>query len=441
MVMKLHLISLGCTKNLVDSEVMLGALSYCDITDDVAVADIIIINTCGFISSAKQESINTILETHKQRKKTSTLVVAGCLSQRYQEELKLELPEVDMFSGVGDFDKVDEFIKSRQDRFSDKVFLNTDKTPRVITGSVYHAYIKLSEGCNQTCSFCAIPSFKGKLQSKTLQTIKAEVQNLVASGYFDFTFVSQDSSSYLFDKGIKDGLCRLIDTIELIAGVKSARILYLYPSSTTTKLIDKIGNSKVFFSYFDMPLQHISKSMLKLMKRGKGAKKIKELLNRMRIYKDSFIRSTFIVGHPNETDKQFDKLCRFVKKFNFDRVNIFSYSDEEGTYAYDMKGKLKEKIINKRADKLGKIVQKQTKKHMKKLLNTTIDVVVDGKSSEHEYLLSARALSWAPNIDGEILINDHELDTDIQIGKIYKATITSQAGVYLMAKVLHSDKL
>ncbi len=273
-----------------------------------------------------------------------------------------------------------------------------------------------------------------------MSTIKAEVQKLVADRFFDFTFVSQDSSSYLFDAGLKDGLISLIDMVEKIEGVKSARILYLYPSSTTTKLIEKIGSSKVFHSYFDMPLQHISKDLLKIMKRGKGVDKIKELLSCMRKYKDSFIRSTFIVGHPTETEEQFEQLCQFVDSFGFDRVNIFSYSDEEGTDAYNMSEKIPQHIIDKRANKLGDIVQKQTTNNLKNLINKTIKVVVDAPSSEHEYLLSSRALSWAPDIDGEILINDHELDDKIEFGKIYRANITSLIGNQLVGKIIKDTK-
>ncbi|RLA74973.1 MAG: 30S ribosomal protein S12 methylthiotransferase RimO [Epsilonproteobacteria bacterium] len=436
MALKLHLISLGCTKNLVDSEIMLGVLKDYQITNDTAQADVIIINTCGFISSAKEESLSTILEVHEKRKKSSILCVTGCLTQRYQKELQLELPEVDIFSGVGDFDKINKLIESKQNSYTNKVFLNDENSPRVVSNSTYHAYIKIAEGCNQTCSFCAIPSFKGKLQSKSLNTIKAEVENLVNDGYFDFTFISQDSSSYLFDIGLKDGLIKLIDVVEKISGVRQARILYLYPSTTTTKLIDKIGSSKAFFSYFDMPLQHISQEILMKMKRGKGSTKIKELLKHMRKYKDSFIRSTFIVGYPGETKEQFKQLKNFVDEFNFDRVNIFSYSDEEGTNAYNSGDKIKQKTIDKRAKVLGKVVSKQTKKHLKNMIGKVFDVVVDSTSSEHEYLLSAKLTLWAPQIDGEILINENHLDEDISIGKIYKAKITNIAGNHLLGTII-----
>ncbi|MCG3719856.1 radical SAM protein, partial [Aliarcobacter butzleri] len=229
----LHMVSLGCTKNLVDSEVMLGRLSDYQLTDDAQNADVIIVNTCGFIDSAKQESINTILSLHEDRKNESVLVMAGCLSERYKEELQKELPEIDVFTGVGDYDKIDELVNEKRSNFTSEVFLASETNERVITGSSYHAYVKLSEGCNQACSFCAIPSFKGKLHSRTLQSLVKEVKALVAKGYVDFSFVSQDSSSFLRDLDIKNGLELLIEEVEKIEGIKTARILYLYPSTTT----------------------------------------------------------------------------------------------------------------------------------------------------------------------------------------------------------------
>ncbi len=420
----LHLVSLGCTKNLVDSEVMLGKLQEYEIIDDATNADVIIVNTCGFIESAKQESLNTILDLHEQRKDDSVLVMAGCLSERYKEELQEELVEVDVFTGVGDYDKIDELVNEKKSQFSQKVFLANETVDRVVSGSNYHAYIKLSEGCNQTCSFCAIPAFKGKLYSRTLDSIVKEVSNLVAQGFYDFSFVSQDSSSFLRDHGINDGLEQLIDAVEKIDGVRSARILYLYPSTTNESLIKKIADSKTFHSYYDMPLQHITQDMLKIMKRGKGSEKLKELMNAMKEVEDAFVRTTFIVGHPGETQEDFEALCEYVKEFEFDRANVFSYSDEDGTQAYDRDDKVKQETIDERAQILGEIISQTTQKKLQELVGTTIQAVVDGQSSEHEYLLSARALIWAPEVDGEIFINDNELDEPIEFGKIYNVKIT-----------------
>lgn len=432
---KLHIVSLGCTKNLVDTEVMMGKLKNFELTSDNEDADVIIVNTCGFIDAAKEESINTVLSLHEARKEDSLLVMAGCLSERYKQELQEQIPEVDIFTGVGDYDKIDELLIEKKSRFSEEVYL-IDGAERVVTGSTYHAYIKLSEGCNQQCSFCAIPSFKGKLNSRELDSIAKEVESLVAKGYWDFSFVSQDSSSYLRDKNIKDGLSLLIERIELIEGVKSARILYLYPSTTSMNLLKRIEKSEVFLNYFDMPIQHINDDMLRIMKRGFGKEKTLELLNYMRAMKNSFVRTSFIVGHPGETDAMFEEMCEFTKSFGFDRVNVFAYSDEETTAAHDMTEKIDEETIAKRAEILGEIVAEVTQESLEAEIGKEVDIVIDGESDEHEYLLSARELLWAPEIDGEIYVNDRtDEDAEIEFGKLYRAKITGIAGNSLTATV------
>ncbi len=435
---KLHLVSLGCTKNLIDSEVMLGRLKEYTMTDEPSIADLIIVNTCGFIESAKEESLNTIFTLHDQRKESSVLVMAGCLSQRYKDELQEGLSEVDIFTGVGDYDVIDKLVEEKRSQFSPKVFLADETLDRVITGSNFHGYIKLSEGCNQSCAFCAIPNFKGKLQSRTLESIEKELQNMVSNGYYDFSFVSQDSSSYLRDFDINDGLEQLIEKVEKIDGVKSARILYLYPSTTTINLINKIASSSIFHTYYDMPLQHISSNMLKIMKRGKGTEKLKELMDAMRKVPNSFVRSTFIVGHPGESEADFKELCDYVKEYKFDRANVFSYSDEEDTSAYDMSEKIPQEIIDERAEILGTIIKKTTLESMKQDVGKIFAVVVEGISEEHDLLLSARKISWEKEIDGEIYINDNELGDTIEFGKVYNVKITELVGDKLLGTIIEA---
>jgi len=429
---KLHLVSLGCTKNLVDSEVMLGRLKEYEITDDNTEADVIIVNTCGFIDAAKEESINTVLSLHEERKKDSILVMSGCLSERYKEELQAEMPEIDIFTGVGDYEKIDALIASKQSSFSPEVYLATETSGRVITGSNYHAYIKIAEGCNQACSFCAIPSFKGKLHSRSLNSIFKEVKNLVEQGFYDFSFISQDSSSYGRDMGLKDGLVELIKGVETIDGVESARILYLYPSTTTFELIDAIA--KVFQTYYDMPIQHIDDSMLKIMKRGFGEKKTIELLEYMKSKPGAFLRTSVIAGHPGESEESFQRLCNFMETFAFDRFNTFHYSNEETTAAYTME-QIDEDTIDKRAQILGEIAQDCTLRSLEKMVGKAVTLVIDGESDEHEYLLSARPLQWAVDIDGEILINDTS-DLPITYGKRYEAKITELVGNQLLATLI-----
>jgi ribosomal protein S12 methylthiotransferase RimO len=430
----LHLVSLGCTKNLVDSEVMLGRLRDYKVIDDASVADVIIVNTCGFIEAAKEESINTILNLHEERKDNSILVMSGCLSERYQKELQEQMPEIDIFTGVGDYEKIDKLIQSKTSRFTPEVYLANEESNRVITGSNYHAYIKIAEGCNQQCSFCAIPSFKGKLHSRTLISIEKEVKILVDKGFYDFSFISQDSSSFGRDIELSDGLIDLIDSIEKIDGVVCARILYLYPSTTTFKLIDKIADSKIFETYYDMPIQHISDSVLKSMKRGFGEKKTIELLEYMRAKPNSFLRTSVIAGHPNESDEEFNRLCDFMEEFNFDRFNTFNYSNEESTTAFNMP-QIDDEIIDERADILGEIAEVSTIKSLEKMVGSSVVLVIDGESSEHEYLLSARPLNWAVEIDGEILINDTS-DLDISYGSLYRAKVTELVGTQLLATLI-----
>ncbi len=436
MTKKLHLVSLGCTKNLVDSEVMLGRLKEYEITDDNSQADVIIVNTCGFIDAAKEESINTVLNLHDERKENSILVMSGCLTERYKEELQADMPEIDIFTGVGDYEKIDELIASKQSTFSPEVYLATETSGRVITGSKYHAYIKIAEGCNQACSFCAIPSFKGKLHSRSLSSIVKEVKNLADQGFHDFSFISQDSSSYGRDMGLKDGLRNLIKEIETIKGVYSARILYLYPSTTTFELIDDIADSTVFQTYYDMPIQHIDDSVLRSMKRGFGEAKTIELLEHMKSKPNAFLRTSVIAGHPGESIESFEKLCNFMEDFGFDRFNTFHYSNEETTTAYDME-QISQDTIDKRADRLGEIAELSTLHSLEKMVGETVELVIDGESDEHEYLLSARPLNWAVDIDGEIYINDTS-DLLVEYGKVYEAKVTELVGTQLLATLIKS---
>ena len=434
---KLHLISLGCNKNLVDSEIMLGRLQNYDITDDISDADVIIVNTCGFIKSAKEESIQTILEMHEARKNGSLLVVTGCLMQRYKDELIKELPEVDLFTGVADYDKIDEIILKKQNLFSPETYLQANEE-RVITGSNYHAYIKISEGCNQKCSFCAIPTFKGKLKSRSLENIVNEVKNLVKKGYYDFSFLSQDSSSYMRDQGVSDGLINLIDEIEKIEGVRSARILYLYPSTTSKELISRIIASPIFHNYFDMPIQHISENMLKIMKRGSGAKKIKELLNLMRNAKNSFLRTGVIVGHPGESEEDFEELCEFLEEFKFDRISAFAYSKEEDTASFEME-QIPAKIISKRLSKIEKITKKAINESLQKELGKQIYASLEGISSEGEMFYAAKKDIWDKDIDGEILINESDVK-ELEIGSLYLCEVSDVVDQKLIAKIIKKAK-
>jgi ribosomal protein S12 methylthiotransferase len=430
----LHLISLGCTKNLVDSEVMLGRLRQYEITTDVARADVIIINTCGFIESAKTESIQTILSVHQQRHSDSLLIVTGCLTERYQEELQQELPEVDLFSGLGDFHRIDSIIQEKENQFTPNVFL-IHQEDRIITGSQRHAYVKLSEGCNQRCSFCAIPTFKGKLQSRPIHSVIQEIRQLNQKGYDEITLIAQDTSSYLRDQGITHGLVQLIETLDTLPEIRRARILYLYPSTLSDQLIQAIASSSIVYNYFDMPIQHISESMLKHMRRGIGAKQHLKLLSTIRDLPHSFIRTSFIVGHPGECEEDFQAVCELVQSFPFDRINLFAYSDEENTHAYTMPNKVSPSTIETRLNILTKLTHDSLYASLDQEVGKKIEIYFNGKSQEHEYLLSARKSLWAPDIDGEILINESAI-TNLQTGHYYTAHITERTGTQLIGKIV-----
>jgi len=430
---KLYLASLGCVKNLIDSEVMLGKLKeQYELTDDPSKADLIIVNTCGFIDPAKEESIDTVLELAQEKKESAKLVVTGCLSERYKDVLPKEIPEVDIWSGVGDFGNIDKVINSgKKTYFSDRVFLIHDEE-RIITGSSYHAYIKLSEGCNQKCAFCAIPNFKGRLNSRPIEEIIEEIKKLKAKGYKDFSLVSQDSSSYLRDKGVKDGLERLIDEIDKIEGI-TARILYLYPSTTTKRLVRKIFSSKNVQNYFDIPIQHISPRVLKIMKRNSSVEKLKNLLNEMR--KDfSFVRTSVIIGHPGESEKDFEELKKFLEEYEFDRVNVFAYSDEEDTAAFKRKDKVPPEIIEKRVKEIEKTVKKTTINSLKKYIGKKCLCYLDGLT-EDGLFYSARPKLWAPEVDGDVLINDSEIE-NLKIAELYGVKIEKLAGDELIGKIV-----
>ena len=490
---KLHLISLGCTKNLVDSEVMLGRLSKLELTNEPQEADVIIVNTCGFIHSAKQESVASILRVANERKNGAILVVSGCLSERYASELASEIPEIDIIIGVRDYDKIDSLLAKKGFSFlsevkipftnltpkntksektqktpfvnqhfstpsntpnqnlitqnhasqnltnnifssNNKVFLSDEHSKRIISNSAIHAYIKLSEGCNQNCSFCAIPNFKGRLQSRSIASVLTEVENLAKCGYKDFSFIAQDSSSYLLDFGIKDGLISLIKALDSSGVARSARIHYLYPTTTSYKLVETIADSSVVQNYFDMPIQHINEKMLKIMKRGSGAKKLKELLSLMRSIPNAFLRSTIIIGHPNEGEVEFSELSDFIAEGIFDRLNLFAFSSEEGTLSHTMKPKIPTKVVNARLNALNKILKSQDKIRYNALIGEKIPVIVEGRASISEHFYSARDIRWGLEIDGEILINQSEVE-NLGIG-YYNAQITQYKQGLLFGKII-----
>lgn len=432
---KLLLVSLGCSKNLVDSEVMLNKLKEYELTNDETIADLIILNSCAYIDSAKKESLNTLFNLNDNRKADSTLVMAGCLSQRYKDELQKELKEVDIFTGVSDFNSIDKIVKNSKSTFSNGTFL-IDSEQRAISNSSFHTYIKISEGCNHSCSFCAIPSFKGKFKSRSIESIIKEIKLLVKNGYKDFTFISNDSAYFLEDLGFKNGLELLIDEVEKISEVKSARFLSLQPQTLTLAFVDRIISSKVFENYFDIPIQHISSNILEIMNTNTDSKKLKELLLYINNTPNSFLRTNIIAGHPGESQEEFLELCDFLNEFHFDRVNIFPYSDEDGTISSKSINKVDISSIEERAETLRNIALKLTLSSLQNCIGKTFEIFITSISDEHEYLLSARKTIWEDSIDGEIYINDNEYEEKIIFGDKYLVEATDLAGDKLLARII-----
>lgn len=452
---KVHFVSLGCPKNLVDSEIMLGSLvqSGYTVTDDPADADTIVVNTCGFIEDAKQESIQKILEMgeYKQPEKgrVKDLVVAGCLTQRYKRDLVEGLPEADLFVGSGEFQNIAKILKSRsegdsrKDFFALPTFLQEESTPRLNSGPSHRAYLKISEGCLKRCAFCAIPKIRGNLQSRKLAHIVNEARLLAASGVQEINIISHDFTDYGWDLRRKDPLAietpeKLLMELDQIEGLKWIRLLYLYPDGITDEMIDVIKNSKRIVRYFDMPLQHISNPMLKAMNRKMTRAEIEERLQKIRTeIPDAVIRTQFIVGFPGETEEDFQELLSFIEEQRFDRVGCFKYSPEDNTAGGKMLNQIDEPTKDRRHDELMALQIEISREKHAEFIGKTVEVVVEGVSEETELLLQGRMSQQAPEIDGVVLIND---GTVPKIGEFVKVLITDSHDYDLVGEVVLPER-
>ena len=409
--MKVHkrvsFVSLGCPKNLVDSEIMLGILAMHDyeITTDDRDAEVIIINTCGFIEDAKKESIDKIIELAglKETGNCKLLVVAGCLPQRYQEELTRELPEVDLWIGTGEYHKIVEYLEKEEkgSHLTQSEYIYDDLTPRLVSTPKHTAYIKIAEGCSHTCTFCAIPGIRGRFRSRPVDSIIRETENLVARGMKEAILIAQDTTSYGIDLKAGLGLPSLLREMVKIKGLEWIRLLYTYPQFVTDELIDVIKNEDKVLKYLDIPIQHVSDRMLKEMGRGITGDKLRSRLYRLRdAIPGLTLRTSVIVGFPGETEKDFTKLLNFIEEFEFDRLGAFTYSREEGTPASLLKRHVPENVKMERYSRvmaLQKIIsRKSNKRHIGKIEK----VIVDGISDESEFLLAGRSSGQAPDIDG-----------------------------------------
>jgi ribosomal protein S12 methylthiotransferase len=438
----IHFISLGCPKNRVDSEVMLGVASEQKfrIVDDAADAEVIVVNTCGFIGEAKKESIDTIFEMAelKTHGACKTLVVSGCLSQRYPTELAAKMPEVDHFLGSSDMLRLADVLEGKAERMlvgnpADWVIRASD--PRVITDSRASAYLKIAEGCNRTCSFCTIPQFRGKQRSRTPDDVVREAEQLVASGVVELNVISQDTIAYGRDhaKGDRVDLATLARRIADVKGVRWVRLFYLYPETIDEALIDLLASHPRVVPYVDMPLQHAADAMLKRMKRGHGKDRQKRVVERLRAaIPDLTFRTAFIVGHPGETDEEFQELCDFVEWARFERVGVFRYSDEESCASHEQAAKVKGVVAANRNRRLMAIQRRIAREANAKLVGRELDVLVEGESEEHEFVMKGRHPGQAPEIDGQVFLSGGEA----RAGEMRRVRISQAADYDLVGELI-----
>jgi ribosomal protein S12 methylthiotransferase len=473
---KVGFVSLGCPKNLVDSEVMMGLLARAgaELTPRAEDADVIVVNTCSFIESAQQESVNTILEMagYKADGKAKKLVVAGCLVERFRDQIRKDIPEVDAVVGTGELEQIlsatgiaasgnhennSPFVilqsrpegnaRAAQGRFSreswnDAIsdlpnYLYDEATPRILATPHHTAYIKIAEGCDHPCTFCIIPQLRGQFRSRRFESVIAEAEHLAQSGVREITLIGQDTTCYGEDFGLKDGLALLLERLAHIENLSWVRFLYAYPNKITGKLLETIAKYDKICSYMDVPLQHASASVLKRMKRGGGADVfLKSIAKMQRTIPDLTLRTSFIVGFPGETEKEFEELCDFVREAQFDWMGAFSYSDQEGAAAFLQEKKLSPHEIERRRKHLMSIQRQISKKKKKALIGREFDLLVEGESEESDLLLEGRTPMHAPEIDGKVFVTDFPEDSAPQTGQFYRCQITEAHDYDLTAKIV-----
>ena len=446
---KVHLVSLGCPKNLVDSEMMLGGLlkSGYEVVQEATEAETVIVNTCGFIEDSKKESIEKILEMGELKKKNlKNLVVAGCLTQRYKDSLVDELPEADLFVGSGEFQNISRILDDHEKGVGKKTyfhlptFLQEDETPRINSQPKHRAYLKISEGCMKRCSFCAIPLIRGNLQSRTIRSVVAEAQRLVKHGTKEIIVVSHDFTDYGRDLKLKNPQAKespveLLKALVAVEDLPWIRLMYLYPDGISEEVLDVMAQSQgKIVPYFDMPLQHINDEMLKGMNRHMTRKEIETALRMIRDrIPHAVIRTQFIVGFPGETEEAFEELLQFLVEQRFDRVGCFEYSPEENTPGGKRKDQIPTKTKRRRFNELMKIQREISYEKNQALVGKTFDVLVEGLSEETDLLLQGRTPFQAPDIDGVVLINDGQA----QVGEIVKVHVTEAHDYDLVGSVIH----
>jgi ribosomal protein S12 methylthiotransferase len=413
---KVGFVSLGCPKNLVDSEVMMGILARdgYELTPRADEADILVVNTCSFIEAAQKESVDAILEMaeHKKFGTAKKLIVAGCLVERYRDQILEQVPEVDAVVGTGEVERILEAVHGdlRVLRAEPPAFLYHDFTPRILTTPKHAAYIKIAEGCDHPCTFCIIPQLRGKFRSRRFESVLREAENLAAAGTREITLIGQDTTSYGEDLGLRDGLAQLLAALANVEELLWVRFLYAYPNRVTQKLLDTLAAHPSLAKYMDMPLQHASRGMLARMKRGSHGDAFLKLLERIRATIPGIsLRTSFIVGFPGETDQDFDELCDFVRAGQFDWMGVFEYSDVDNAVSFSLDAKVAAEVISARRNRLMAIQKKISREKLKNWKGRTETALIEGPSKENPLVWEARLQGMAPEIDGKLYLTDIEL--------------------------------
>jgi ribosomal protein S12 methylthiotransferase len=413
---KVGFVSLGCPKNLVDSEVMMGILARdgYELTPRADEADILVVNTCSFIESAQKESVDAILEMaeHKKFGAAKKLIVAGCLVERYRDQILEQVPEVDAVVGTGEVERILEAVHGelRVLPAEPPAFLYHDLTPRILTTPKHAAYIKIAEGCDHPCTFCIIPELRGKFRSRRFESVLREAKNLATAGTREITLIGQDTTSYGEDLGLRDGLAQLLAALANLDELLWVRFLYAYPNRVTQKLLDTLAEHPRLAKYMDMPLQHASRNMLARMKRGSHGDAFLKLLDRIRTTIPGVsLRTSFIVGFPGETEKDFEELCAFVRAGQFDWMGVFEYSDVDNAESFALDEKVNAEVITDRRNRLMAIQKKISREKLKRWKGRTETALIEGPSKDNPLVWEARLQGMAPEIDGKLYLTDIEL--------------------------------
>jgi ribosomal protein S12 methylthiotransferase len=434
------MVSLGCPKNLVDGEVMLGLLRHRghELVPDAGQADVVVVNTCAFIDRAKQESIDAILEMARGKEDgpARRLVVTGCLSQRYDQELRREIPEIDATLGTGQVERIVEAVEGQATvtdaELGPPTWVYDHLAPRVLTTAPWLAYLKISEGCDYTCSFCIIPTLRGRHRSRPLDDVVAEARGLAERGVQEVVLVAQDSTRYGLDLGLRDGLAALLRALGRVDGLRWIRVMYAYPATMTDGILDALAEVDRAVKYVDMPLQHASEAVLRRMKRPTGRGNLLGMVERVRARVPGVaFRTSFIVGFPGETEAEFEELLAFVRAAEFDHLGVFTFSDEEGTTSFDLPGRVPSRVKEARRRRLLAEQKRLSLRRHRRRVGERVEVLVEGTHPDSDLLLRGRLASQAPEIDGGVIINDGSAEP----GRFVTCEITEAHPYDLVARI------